>query len=88
MDKPQTRKAYIYVTAMAQHVHAQGLRHKATGRVRDAETRYDRVLKNGFVDAEETHDGNIRLVSADGSLVFNVRPQDEGTLFRYHPRKT
>jgi len=78
-----TRPGRIYASALAKFVHAAHLRGKATGRVRDAERRYDVAFPGGACVIEAAHDGGLRIVSPDESEVINVRPADEGRLFRY-----
>lgn len=77
------RSGRIYASALARHVHAAGLRFKATGRVREAERLYDAAFPKGACMIETAHDGGLRLISPDESQVINVSPTDEGRLFRH-----
>lgn len=77
-----TRPGRIYASALAAHVHASHLRHKATGRVRQAEQLYDRAFPAGSCTVEESPTG-LRLISPDESQVINVPAGSEGRLFRY-----
>ena len=78
-----SRPGRILAGALARHVHAHHLRHKATGRVREAEILYDRAYPKGACSVEVAHDGRIRLISPDGSQCIHVDASDEGRLFRY-----
>lgn len=82
LGAPKGRACYVYVSALAKFVHARGQRFQCTGRVRDAEQKYDRhfIGTRGLI--EPTSDG-VRLVSPDGALCFNLPASSEGQLFRY-----
>lgn len=82
-----TRPGRIYANALARHVHANGLRHQATGRVRDAERRYDRVFPKGACLIEPSSHG-LRILSLDESECINVAASDEGRLFKYTEVRT
>jgi hypothetical protein len=77
------RKGRIYASALARHVHANGQRHQATGRVRDAEMLYDKKFPAGGCLIEPAPNGQLRILSPDESMCINVAASDEGTLFRY-----
>lgn len=77
------RPGRIFASALAKHVHADGLPHKATGRVREAEILYDRAFPKGACLIETAWDGRIRLIAPDDSQCIHVAPSDEGRLFRY-----
>lgn len=77
------RPGRIFASALARHVHASGLRHKATGRVRNAEMRYDRRFPKGACFIERRAAGGLRIISPDESECINVQESDEGRLFKY-----
>ena len=77
------RHGRIYASALAKYVHANGLRHQATGHVREAEMRYDRAFPQGRCTIEPPPDGRLRLISPDESQCIQVPPETEGRLFRF-----
>lgn len=73
---------FVMINALARHVHANGMRHQATGRVRDAEKKYDRAFKGAKCLIEDVrHSGEVRLWNMDQTMCFNLKPEHEGRIF-------
>ena len=79
----EMRNVLVYVNALARYVHASGLRGQSTGVVRNAEVLYDKAFPCSRGLIEPAPNGKMRLISPDESLCFNVKPSDEGYLFKY-----
>lgn len=81
MQKPN---AFIFATAMAKWaLQAKG----ATGRVRDAEMRYDRIFPKGACIARRAWDGTFQIATLDDTPYFaNIPAHLEGIVFKFAKR--
>jgi hypothetical protein len=84
LPRSEWRPVYVMVTALAQEVHAKNQRHKATGRVRTAENKYDKAFGTFSRNAEvrKTKDG-YQLRDRAETLLFNLPPNAKDRLFKY-----